>query len=126
MLAALSGRTHDVITAVALRWEDADHVADLDVARSRSARSTRGEIERYVATGEPFDKAGGYAIQGRAAAFVARLEGSYSGVMGLPLAETAALARADRVPRAITSGNPMPPRAAADRPSSGPPDRIPS
>ena len=59
--------------------------------RSRSARSTRAEIERYVATGESFDKAGAYAIQGRAAAFVARLEGSYSGVMGLPLYETAAL-----------------------------------
>ena len=49
------------------------------------------EIARYVATGEPVDKAGGYAIQGRAAAFITRLEGSYSGVMGLPLAETAAL-----------------------------------
>ena len=53
-----------------------------------------GEIERYVATGEPFDKAGGYAVQGRAAAFIRRIEGSYSGVMGLPLFETAeALAR---------------------------------
>jgi len=47
------------------------------------------EIERYVATGEPFDKAGAYAIQGRAGAFVSHLEGSYSGVMGLPLFETA-------------------------------------
>lgn len=52
---------------------------------------TAGEIERYVATEEPFDKAGAYAIQGRAAAFITRLDGSYSGVMGLPLAETAAL-----------------------------------
>ena len=49
------------------------------------------EIERYVASGEPFDKAGGYGIQGRAAAFVAHLSGSYSGVMGLPLYETAEL-----------------------------------
>ena len=49
------------------------------------------EIDRYVATGEPLDKAGAYAIQGRAAAFITRLEGSYSGVMGLPLVETAAL-----------------------------------
>jgi len=48
------------------------------------------EIERYVATGEPFDKAGAYAVQGRAAAFIRRIEGSYSGVMGLPLFETAA------------------------------------
>jgi septum formation protein len=47
------------------------------------------EIERYVATGEPFDKAGAYAVQGRAGAFVSHLEGSYSGVMGLPLFETA-------------------------------------
>ena len=61
------------------------------VAGHACARCRAGEIERYVATGEPFDKAGGYAIQGRAAAFVTRLEGSYSGVMGLPLVETAAL-----------------------------------
>jgi septum formation protein len=47
------------------------------------------EIERYVATGEPLDKAGAYAVQGRAASFVSRIEGSYSGVMGLPLYETA-------------------------------------
>jgi septum formation protein len=47
------------------------------------------EIERYIATGEPFDKAGAYAIQGRAATFVSHIEGSYSGVMGLPLYETA-------------------------------------
>jgi septum formation protein len=50
---------------------------------------TEEEIRRYVATGEPVDKAGAYAVQGRAAAFVQRIEGSYSGVMGLPLAETA-------------------------------------
>ena len=90
MLARLSGRRHDVITAVALRWKD-----DVDVALSVShvtlRKLTDGEIDRYVATGEPFGKAGGYAIQGRAAVFIARLEGSYSGVMGLPLAETAAL-----------------------------------
>ena len=52
---------------------------------------TQDEIRRYVATGESLDEAGGYAVQGRAAAFITRLEGSYSGVMGLPLAETAAL-----------------------------------
>ena len=90
MLSKLSGRTHDVITVVALRWHD-----DVEIAISVSAVTLRpltsGEIERYVATGEPFDKAGGYAIQGRAAAFIARLDGSFSGVMGLPLAETADL-----------------------------------
>ncbi len=90
MLAKLSGRQHEVVTAVALRWND-----DVEVAISTSQVTLRklaaGEIERYIETGEPFDKAGGYAIQGRAAAFITRLEGSYSGVMGLPLAETAAL-----------------------------------
>ena len=75
---------------MALRWNDAVDVA-LSISHVTLRRLTAGEIERYVATGEPFDKAGGYAIQGRAAVFVTRLEGSYSGVMGLPLAETAAL-----------------------------------
>ncbi len=90
MIARLSGRTHAVITAVALRWQD-----DVEVVLSTShvtmRKLTSGEIERYVATGEPFDKAGGYAVQGLAAVFITRLEGSYSGVMGLPLAETAGL-----------------------------------
>jgi septum formation protein len=93
MLGLLAGRTHQVITTIALRWQD-----ETIVTVSTSAVTMRplaaGEIERYVATEEPFDKAGGYAIQGRAAAFVARIDGSYSGVMGLPLYETAdALAR---------------------------------
>lgn len=90
MLGRLSGRTHQVFTAVALRWKDefAVEVSRTDVTfRVLSAE----EIDRYVATGEPFDKAGGYAIQGRAAAFANRIEGSYSGVMGLPLFETAEL-----------------------------------
>jgi septum formation protein len=88
MLERLSGRSHEVITAVAARW-NAQIV--LGVARSQvSFRAlSRDEIERYIATGEPFDKAGGYAVQGRAAIFIRRLEGSYSGVMGLPLYETA-------------------------------------
>ena len=90
MLARLSGRRHDVITAVALRWQDTVDVA-LSVSHVTFRRLTAGEIEHYVASGEPFDKAGGYAIQGRAAVFITRLEGSYSGVMGLPLAETATL-----------------------------------
>ena len=98
MLAKLSGRVHDVISAVALRWND-----DIEVAVSVSQVTFRKlaprEIERYIETREPFDKAGGYAIQGRAAAFIARLEGSYSGVMGLPLAETASLLA--RIGRAV-------------------------
>jgi septum formation protein len=93
MLAALSGRRHDVLTAIALRWE---REIVLSVAQSTvTLRELKpGEIERYVAAGESLDKAGGYAVQGRAAAFIRRIEGSYSGVMGLPLFETAeALAR---------------------------------
>lgn len=90
MLARLSGRQHDVVTAVAVRWQEDIEVA-VSVSHVTLRKLTSGEIERYIESGEPFDKAGGYAIQGRAAAFVTRLEGSYSGVMGLPLAETAAL-----------------------------------
>ena len=90
MLDLLSGRTHQVMTAVALR-----DAGGLFVSRNDSFVTFRalmpGEAEEYWATGEPADKAGGYAIQGRAAVFIERLEGSYSGVMGLPLFETAAL-----------------------------------
>ena len=90
MLAKLSGRVHEVLSAVAVRWNDDIEVA-VSVSQVTFRKLTAGEIERYIETREPFDKAGAYAIQGRAAAFVTRLEGSYSGVMGLPLAETAAL-----------------------------------
>lgn len=90
MLAKLSGRVHDVLSAVAVRWNDDIEVA-VSVSQVTFRKLTAGEIERYIETREPFDKAGAYAIQGRAAAFVTRLEGSYSGVMGLPLAETAEL-----------------------------------
>ena len=90
MLAALSGATHEVLTAVALK-----HSEGLESALSRSAvtfkRLSQEEIRRYVASGECDDKAGAYAIQGRAATFVVELRGSYSGVMGLPLYETAEL-----------------------------------
>ena len=90
MLAKLAGRTHDVVTGVALRWQDETHYV-LSSSTVTLAPLTRAQVKAYVATGEPFDKAGGYGIQGRAAAFVTRLDGSYSGVMGLPLAETADL-----------------------------------
>jgi septum formation protein len=90
MIERLSGRTHEVMTAVAVRWEDHTDV-EVSVSRVTLRKLSRAEIDRYVATGEPLDKAGGYAIQGRAAAFVTRLEGSYTGVVGLPLAETATL-----------------------------------
>jgi len=90
MLSALSGRDHDVYTAVAVAWQD-DVAIEVSHSRVRFRALTEGEIERYVATGEPTDKAGAYAIQGRAAMFITRLEGSFSGVMGLPVAETADL-----------------------------------
>jgi septum formation protein len=88
MLAALSGRTHEVITAVAIRWQTQLMLA-ISTSRVTFRAIARDEIERYVATGEPFDKAGSYAIQGKGAVFVQHLEGSYSGVMGLPLFEMA-------------------------------------
>jgi len=90
MLQRLSGRTHEVLTAVAVQWQDRTDV-EVSVSRVALRKLKADEIERYVASGEPLDKAGGYAVQGRAAAFVTRLEGSYSGVMGLPLAETVTL-----------------------------------
>jgi septum formation protein len=88
MLGLLSGRRHEVITAVAISW-DGQIVRAVSRSEVTFRKLAREEIERYVATGEPFDKAGAYAIQGRAGAFVSRLAGSYSGVMGLPLYETA-------------------------------------
>ena len=90
MLKRLSGRTHQVLTAVAVRFRDAIEV-DVSTSKVTLRRLAAAEIERYAATGEPLDKAGGYAVQGRAAAFVARIEGSYSGIVGLPLCETATL-----------------------------------
>lgn len=90
MLAALSGRTHEVLTAVCLV---SDNMEETVVSRSFVTLRTlnTAEITAYTATGEPLDKAGAYAIQGMGAVFVAHLDGSYSGVMGLPLYETAAL-----------------------------------
>jgi septum formation protein len=90
ILRRLSGQTHQVSTAVAVRWNKEINIV-VSSSRVSFRALTHDEIERYVATGEPFDKAGAYAIQGRGAAFVSHLEGSYSGVMGLPLFETAEL-----------------------------------
>jgi nucleoside triphosphate pyrophosphatase len=90
MLAALSGTRHEVLTAVALARDD-----QCDSALSRSEvqfkKLSAEDIAQYVATGECDDKAGAYAIQGRAARFIMELRGSYSGVMGLPLFETSQL-----------------------------------
>lgn len=90
MLRRLSGRTHEVLTAVALRT-----ARGVDSLISRSEVTLRAisaaEARSYSQTGEPLDKAGAYAIQGLAAVFVADLRGSFSGVMGMPLFETAEL-----------------------------------
>jgi len=92
MLASLAGRTHQVLTAVALASERGV-VLRVSCSSVRFRNIERAEIEAYWDTGEPHDKAGGYAIQGYGAAFVAALSGSYSGVMGLPLFETVELLR---------------------------------
>jgi septum formation protein len=91
-LARLSGREHEVLTAVAFKFGERME-AGLSATAVRFRELGRTEIKRYVATGEPMDKAGAYAIQGRAGAFITEIRGSYSGVMGLPLYETALLLR---------------------------------
>ncbi|HZX71967.1 MAG TPA: Maf family protein [Rhodanobacter sp.] len=92
MLGRLSGRTHEVISALWLVSDERES-HDVCVSSVRFAALDEATIAAYVASGEPFGKAGGYAIQGRAAALVEHLHGSYSGVMGLPLFETAQLLR---------------------------------
>lgn len=90
LLMALSGRCHRVLSAVALAHAHGTGVR-LSESRVCFRQLSRQECQAYAATGEPLDKAGGYAIQGRAAAFVSDLQGSYSSVVGLPLYETAEL-----------------------------------
>ncbi len=93
MLAELAGRTHRVLTGLGVAWgPGADERAfATQVSRVRFARLSTEAIEGYVASGEPLGKAGAYAIQGRAAAFIEHIEGSHSGIMGLPLLEAARL-----------------------------------
>jgi septum formation protein len=93
MLARLSGRTHEVLTAVALAAQG-EMALRLSVSEVRMRAISAAEARAYWHTGEPHDKAGGYAVQGRGAVFIEHLAGSYSGVMGLPLFETAELLRA--------------------------------
>ena len=93
-LTLLSGKTHRVMTCVALAWGHPGKVTEAlatSTSRVRFAKLTEAQIDRYVASGEPFGKAGAYAIQSAAAAWIAHIEGSYSGIMGLPLYETAQL-----------------------------------
>jgi septum formation protein len=96
MLMSLSGRSHEVYTAVALLQET--EKIRVSVNQVSFKELTEEECRIYSDTGEPEDKAGAYAIQGKAAAFVTKLEGSYSGVMGLPLSETAELLNSIRFP----------------------------
>jgi len=91
MMRRLSGRSHKVLTGVALI--DAERDSRLSISRVSFRPVSEDEAKTYWQTGEPADKAGGYAIQGRGAVFISRLEGSFSGVMGLPLFETAELLR---------------------------------
>ena len=95
MLKRLSGSTHRVLTAVAIAHgpHGRQRVAALSVSRVRFDVLTPAMVRAYVASGEPMGKAGAYAVQGRAAAFIAHISGSYSGIMGLPMFETAQLLR---------------------------------
>jgi septum formation protein len=97
MLRTLSGREHQVLTAVAVALRE-----QIETQISASSVWFRelsdADVRRYCASGEPLDKAGAYAIQGRAGAFVTRITGSYSGIMGLPLAETVELLQKFNVP----------------------------
>ena len=93
MLHLYAGRTHSVLTGVAVAYQGRIDTR-LSESQVRFREIREAEISAYIASGEPFDKAGGYAIQGRAAAFIEHLAGSYSGVMGLPLFETSELLNA--------------------------------
>lgn len=92
MLTSLSGKSHRVLTAVALGTVD-HRVSALSASRVTFAELSAAQIEAYVATEEPMGKAGSYAVQGKAAALITRISGSYSGIMGLPMYETAQLLR---------------------------------
>jgi septum formation protein len=92
MLAALSGHTHRVLTAVAVQHGD-QRLQALSVSEVCFDTLTPAQIAAYVASGEPLGKAGAYAVQGRAQTFIRTLRGSYTGIMGLPLFETAQLLR---------------------------------
>lgn len=96
MLSTLAGREHQVMTGMALVTEN-DHSVELSVSSVRFREITEREKLDYWATGEPIDKAGGYAVQGIAAAFIERIDGSYSGIMGLSLFEVSEMLEKCRV-----------------------------
>lgn len=93
MLGELAGATHRVLTAVAVQ-HGRKRLQALSVSRVTFAPLSRAQINAYVATGEPMGKAGAYAVQGRVAMYISHISGSYSGIMGLPLHETALLLKA--------------------------------
>lgn len=98
MLTRLAGRTHEVLTALAVVDAAGTLLPPaLSVSKVRFAALHADAIRRYAASGEPLGKAGAYGVQGRAAEFIEHIDGSYSGIMGLPLFETAALLRAARI-----------------------------
>lgn len=100
MLSLLSGRSHEVFSAVAL-CRDADCIQSLSTTRVSFRPISEAEMRAYWNSGEPADKAGAYGIQGLAALFVSAIQGSYSGVVGLPLYETAELLRQYSIPTAL-------------------------
>ncbi len=93
MLTELAGRTHRVLTAIAVQ-AGSNRLQALSVSKVTFEEMTNAQIKAYVATGEPMGKAGAYAVQGRAAVHITRIDGSYSGIMGLPIRETALLLQA--------------------------------
>jgi len=96
MLTQLSGKTHQVLTAVAVGHHDRFHLA-LSRSSVKFVAMTAADIQAYVDSHEPMGKAGAYAIQGRASAFIQKISGSYSGIMGLPLYETSQLLKSIEV-----------------------------
>nr|WP_315206956.1 Maf family protein [uncultured Albidiferax sp.] len=94
MLGELAGTQHRVLTAVAVQQQGRQRLEALSDSRVTFAPLTAAQIKSYVASGEPLGKAGAYAVQGRAAGFISLIRGSYSGIMGLPMFETAQMLRA--------------------------------
>jgi len=94
MLRRLSGRTHEVLTGVAIRRvADAQELHHVETTRVHFLKLSQEQIDDYIASGEPFDKAGAYGIQGRAGRFIDRIEGCYFNVVGLPLARVSSMLR---------------------------------
>jgi septum formation protein len=102
MLQALAGRSHRVLTAVAV-WTGRQTLQALNVSRVRFAPLSPATVQAYIASGEPFGKAGAYAIQGALAGWIAHIDGSHSGIMGLPLYESAQLLHRARVRLALAA-----------------------